>query len=493
MDLPPLPPMPAPPDFVPEPQPEPQPQPAPTTRSRDPLAVAIANASLLGAGYLALRRRKLAIATAFVTVVLLTVLATAARNVWMEVAVLAWWAVVIVHGWLSARRRRSPQEDARRQRLIALAVTLPVLLVVGFFRFDASRIEGDVTEARGDGDCGRALAVLDTLGAAHRVIDAPMTVRGEITARACHRLRVAGDDLDAALTGDLAALESGFGRLADVLAELPGHERMVERVVDGFLAGLPIDDPCETAAITDWLDEREPAGNALDRGVDVVARVAPAAIVTCADNRAAANDWQRARAGYQQLLDQYPGHELTGKATEGVQQATRALELANVRSLLAAAYGDVQPAYCSRPAAYSGAPAYRAQNPNRALMYGNSTYTGKLPREWMAGDAADAVLIVCAGKTELGAAVQTCPYESKSPLGGYRNVTFHKIAIPVRVYELRTGQVVHDTKVEIGGSSCPPILRYTRFTSIDPGPPSQVHVTPSDTDVHAPFNQMINP
>jgi hypothetical protein len=164
-----------------------------------------------------------------------------------------------------------------------------------------------------------------------------------------------------------------------------------------------------------------------------------------------------------------------------------------VRTLLGTTHPEILPAYCTRPAAYSGAPAYRAQNPNRALMYGNITYSNKLPREWMTSDAADAVLVICAGSTEFGAAVQTCPYESKSPLGGSRAVTFHKIAIPVRVYELRTGKVVHDTKVEIGGSSCPPILTYSRSINVDPGPPSQVYVTPSDADVHAPFNALINP
>ncbi|MCE6995983.1 hypothetical protein LZG04_14390 [Saccharothrix sp. S26] len=484
MDLPP-PPMPAPPEFHPDLPPRPAPRPG------DPPAVAIGNASLLGVGYFVLGRRKLGIAAAFVTVVLLTVLASAVRTVWMEVAVLGWWAAVVAHGWFLARR--SPREGVRRQRLVALAITVPVLLVVGFFRFDAARIEGDVTEARGEGDCGRAVTALDELGAVHHVVDAPLTVRGEVTAEACARLRVAEADLDAALTGDVTALEAGFGRLADVLTEVPGHERMVERALDGFLAGLPLDDPCRTVAVTDWLGEREPTGHVLDRAADVVPRTAPAALVACGANRAAAEDWQPAREVYQQLLDQYPGHELAGKATEGVQQATRALELANVRSLLAPTYGDAQPAYCSRPAPYSGAPAYRAQNPNRALIYGNTTYAQKLPREWIAGDAADAVLIICAGETELGAAVQTCPYESKSPLGGVRYVTFHKIAIPVRVYELRTGQVVHDTRLEIGGTSCPPILSYTSFTGVDLGPPSQVHVTPSDADVHAPFHPLINP
>jgi hypothetical protein len=53
----------------------------------------------------------------------------------------------------------------------------------------------------------------------------------------------------------------------------------------------------------------------------------------------AGQNWDPARARYQQLLDQYPGHELTARAQEGVRQATLALELANVRGLLAGPTG----------------------------------------------------------------------------------------------------------------------------------------------------------
>lgn len=465
-------------------------EPVHPVRSHDPLAVAIGNASLLGVGYLMLRRRALAVLTGLVTVLLVVLLAAVVRAVWFEVVVLFWWAFLVAHGWVLAGGR-ARRVAVRGQRLVALGITVPVLLAVGFLRLDAALIEQTVTEARGSGDCGPASTALDRVWLGHRVVDAPLTTRGDKTVEACRRLPVASDRLTTGLTGDTDALVAGFDGLASVLADLPGHEKMVDVVLDGFLAGLPTGNPCHTVEVTDWLRQREAGGNALDRSVDVVASTAPAALVGCAEDHMAGNDWETARTRYRQLLDQYPEHELAAKAQEGVRQATLAIELANVRRLLQAAPGS-QPAYCANPAQYSGAPPHGTAG-NRALIYGNATYTGKLPGEWRATDAADAVLVVCVGDTEMGTPVQTCPYENKTFPQFPQDVTFHKIAIPVRVYELRTGKPVADTKVEISGTSCPEILHYTTYLAHDLGPPSQVHVTASDDDVRAAFGALISP
>ncbi|WP_202918682.1 tetratricopeptide repeat protein [Saccharothrix deserti] len=465
-------------------------EPVHVTRSHDPLAVALGNASLLGIGYLMLRRRLLAVLTGLITVVLVVLLASVVRSVWFEVVLLVWWVALIAHGWFLASRR-AQRVAVRRQRLVALVVTVPVLLTVGFLRFDAARIERNVTEARGSGDCAQASAALGEVGLGHRVVDAPLTTRGDKTAEACRRLSVARERLTTSLTGDTDALAEGFNRLAPVLAELPGHEKMVDVVLDGFLAGLPAENPCHTVTVTDWLRQREASDNALDRSADVVPRTAPAALVGCGDALMAAKDWEAARTRYQQLLDQYPGHELAAKAQEGARQATLAIELANVRNLLRGP-SSTQPAYCANPAQYSGAAPY-GKGINRALIYGNDYYTNKFPAEWRAADAADAVLVVCVGKEEMGTPVQTCPYESKIFPEFPRDVTFRKIAIPVKVYELRTGKPVADTKVEIGGASCPEVLHYTSYGPTDLGPPGEVHVTPSDDDVRGAFVPLISP
>ncbi|KUL23233.1 tetratricopeptide repeat protein [Streptomyces regalis] len=459
----------------------------PEGRAHDPLAVALGNASLLGVGYLMLGRRKLAVAAVVVTVVLVSVLASVARP-WCEVVVLLWWAAVIAHGWfLAARRTR--RVAVRRLRLVALGVTVPVLLTVGLLRFDASRIERSVTGARESGDCADVLTAQDRVWFGHRIADAPLTVRGDETVQACHRLRTAKDRLTTGLTGDTGALKAGFATLASVLTD-PGNDKTVEAVLNGFLSGLPAKEPCDTVTVTDWLRERKPSHNVLDRSADTATRTAPAALVGCGDDLLADKDWEKARTRYQQLLDQYPDDALTAKARGGVKKTTLTIELANVRSLLKGST-YLEPEYCDTPAKYSGAAPY-GKGTNRALFYGNKYYADLLPAEWKATDAAHAVLVVCADDDEDGTAVRTCPYENKTFPQFPRKVTFHKIAIPVKVYELRTGKLVADRKVQIGGASCPEVLEYETYGPTDLGPPSDVQVTESKADVRDAFRPLIN-
>ncbi|ANZ42681.1 hypothetical protein BBK82_12320 [Lentzea guizhouensis] len=454
---------------VPAPEPEPRP--------RDAVAAAIGNASLLSIGYLLLGRRLLALLTLLGTAVLVSVV-VAVPSVWLEVAVLVWWAAMTWHGWhLGSGRAGSV---VRRHRRVALAVAVPVLLVFGLVRFDAARLEGNVTEARQQGDCARAETELAKVWFGHRVADAPMTLRTDRTVDACRRLREASGRLDAALAeGDTDALGEGFRGLGVVLAALPGHDRMADVALDRFLDGLPTEDACRTSSLTDWLKARKPTGDGRDRAATAVPRVAPAALLGCGDVRMAARDFRVAQQRYQQLLDDHPGHELTGKAQEGVTKARLAAELAHVRNL----HGG----YCSRPAAYSGAPEFRRGAVNRAVVWGNRQHVDKLPGDWLTHDVGEAVLVVCTGQTEFGAPTQTCPYRSTRS-GQVGSVTFRKIAIPVKAYELRTGKVVVETRVEIGGTSCP----GTFFASGD-GPPPNRYVSPSDGDVRAGYAAVIAP
>ncbi|RJQ88173.1 hypothetical protein [Amycolatopsis panacis] len=112
--------------------------------------------------------------------------------------------------------------------------------------------------------------------------------------------------------------------------------------------------------------------------------------------------------------------------------------------------------------------------------------------EWRAPDAAQAVLVVCLGEPADGTALHTCPYENKMMPNFPSNVTFHKIAVALKAYELRTGKPVVDTKVEIGGASCPKVLRYRSYSHLaDLGPPPDTPVTPTDDDVPAAFAPVI--
>ncbi|KOV78693.1 hypothetical protein ADL03_39285 [Nocardia sp. NRRL S-836] len=461
--------MPHPAAFAPEQEPEPRP--------RDAVAAAVGNASLLSIGYLLLGRRLPAFLTLVVTVALVTAV-VAVPSVWLEVAVAAWWAAMTWHGWRLGGGRAGAV--VRRHRRIALAVAVPVLLVFGLVRFDAARLEGTLTEARDRGDCAQAETALAKVWFGHRVVNAPMALRTDRTAEACRRLREASGRLrDSLAVGDTKALSDGFRGLGVVLATLPGHDRMVDAELDRFLRGLPTTDACRTNTLTDWLKARKPTGNGLDRAATVLPRVAPAALLGCGDARMAANDFRVAGQRYQQLLDEHPGHELTGKAREGVTKARLAAELAHVRGLGGG--------YCSQPAAYSGAPEFRGGAVNRAVVWGNREYVDKLPADWLTGDVGQAVLVVCTGQTEFGTPTQTCPYRS-SRSGQVSNVTFRKIAIPVTAYELRTGKVVVQTRVEIGGASCP-----SSFFVFGDGLPPNRYVSPSDGDIRAGYAAVITP
>lgn len=464
-------------------------KPVPGGRWQDPLAVAVGNASLLGAGYLMLGRRLLAAATGLVTVVLLVLLVTAFRTVWFEVLALAWWAALVAHGWYLARGGTGGLA-VRRQRLVALYFAVPVLLTAGFLRFDAATIGRQLADARRTGDCGRAAAALDRIWFGDRVLDAPLTVRGDGTRQACRRLATARERLRLALAeGDTHALGAGFAVLAGVLADLPGHDAMVDVALDGFLARLPTDDACHTAAITDWLRARRPDHTTLDRSAGVVGRTAPAALLGCGDAQMAAKRWTAARSRYQELLDRYPDDPRAGAARTGVREATLAIELATVRRLLEGPR-STQPEYCSHPAKYSGAKPF-GTGTNRALFYGNSDYTDRLPARWRATDPTNAVLVVCADDDENGTSVQTCPYQNKAMPDFPVEVTFHKIAIPVRAYELRTGRLVAHRTLQIGGSSCPQVLHYTSYVR-DLGPPSDVYVHATTADIRAAFSGLVN-
>ncbi|WP_405723216.1 hypothetical protein OG607_14295 [Streptomyces sp. NBC_01537] len=454
-------------------------------RARDPLAVALGNASLLGVGYLLLGRRKLAVAAVVVTAALVCGAASVARP-WCEAVVLVWWAAVIAHGWSLARSLvggHSGRFGAREQRLIALGLTLPVLLAVGLLRYDASRIDRSVNEARERGDCAEVLTAQSGVWFGPRIADAPLTARGDGTVRACNRLRTARTDLATALNGYTAALEEGFGTLASVLAE-PGNDKTVEATLNGFLDGLPAKDPCDTVTVTDWLRDRKPSHDVLDRSADTAARVAPAAHLGCGDKLMAAGNWEDARTQYEQLLNQYPGNDLTDKARKGLRKATQSIELDNVRSLLADGTGS-QPEYCSHPAKYSGAKPV-GKGVNRALFYADDDsaddYSDRLPGSWKADDPTNAVLVVCMGEDGFGSSVETCTYRNQDS-GAISDVSFDRIAIPVKVYELRTGKLIANRKIQINGTSCPEsFFGYS---------PSDRYVDPSKSDVRAAFRPLV--
>ncbi|MFC5956119.1 tol-pal system YbgF family protein [Streptomyces pratens] len=442
----------------------------------DPLAVALGNASLLGVGYLLMRRHGLFWTAAVVTFALVwTTVATA--ETWSEVLLLLWWAAVVAHGWLLARRRQGSPRTA--QRLVALGLSVAVLLGVGLLRFDAHGIEDDIDQARADGDCGAVTEAQQRVWAGHRVAAAPVAARGDTAVDTCERLETAEARLAAGLNGDQDDLTSGFRLLASILEEDSRNDATVGASLDRFLDGLPTDDACETVRITDWLSDREsePGRRVLDRSSETAHRLAPAALMGCGDALMSTQEWSQAESRYQRLLDEYPGDSHEGRARKAIRKAVLALQLDEVQELVR------ENRYCEEPAKYEGAPARRAGS-GRSLFLGDSEHSGKLPGAWRTTDAAKAALVVCVGRQDFGSAVRTCPYRSETS-GQITDVTFRRISLPVKVYALRTGKRVADRTVQISGSTCPSL--FFTYGVI----PSDKYVTPSKSDIRNAFSSVL--
>ncbi|MGW0732281.1 hypothetical protein [Streptomyces sp. NPDC002851] len=458
--------------------------------AHDPMAVALGNASLLGIGYLLLGHWRLAAIAALGTGMLLNLTASTAET-WCELLLLLWWAAGTAHGWFLAHRR-AEHVVRRGQRAGALAVTVAVLLPAVLLRVDAYGINNRVNEAREHGDCETAVAAQGEVWFGHRVAGAPVAAPGDAVVAACHRLERAATTLaDAGRSGKAEDLERGFRILADVLNK-PGNEQTVKATLDTFLDALPTPDSCDTADITDWLRDREPTRDVLDRSADTATRTQPAALVGCGDDLMDENNWQQARARYQHLLDTYPDDIRTDEARSGAKKATLAIELDNVRRLVKATY-SAKSGYCDAPAKYSAAPPYR-KGYNRALFLGDTEateYTDKLPGDWRTGDPAKAALVVCADTAKNGAAVETCYYENKQSKYLPHEVTFRKVKIPLKVYELRTGKRVDPREVQISGGSCPSVLHYEYYGTYDYGPGGDEFVSTAKSDVRDAFRPVV--
>ncbi|MFE5604375.1 hypothetical protein ACFQ8O_34935 [Streptomyces coelicoflavus] len=447
-------------------------------REPDPLAVAVGNASLLGAGYLLLGRRALFWSAAAGTASLLWLTHETART-WCELLVVLWWAALVAHGWWLARRH--PAAGPRRgQRVVALALTVPVLAAAGWVRFDAYGIEDRVTEARADGSCRAAVDAQEQVAFRHRLLAAPVAARGDTVVGACERLDTAAGYLSGGLTGDLDLLESAFDTLGAVLGE-PGNERTVEATLERYLGRLPTDDGCLDVRIADWLRDRRTGPEDLTGPASAAsARIAPGALAECGDALMGDEEWADARESYRRLLDEHPGDGRADDAREGIRKASLAIELRRVRDLVTAADG-MDSGYCREPAKYSAAPAYR-KGRSGAVFVGDTEYTDKLPEAWRA-DAPDAALVVCADEADAGDVVETCRYRDHK--GRIGSVRFNKLAVRVKAYALRTGKLVTDRTVQIGGKSCPGTLGY--FGTL----PSRMAVTPSNADVRDAFAPVV--
>ncbi|MBL7253550.1 tetratricopeptide repeat protein [Paractinoplanes lichenicola] len=467
-----------------------QPRPPAPRKNSDRLAVAVGNASLLSVGYMMARRGGLAFFSLLVTFGLLVIAVPRVHSTTIEIVAVGWWLIMVVHGWFLGGGYVDTRTKVT-QRIVAVCFALPVLLGLGLLRADAGEIGQTVTDARASGDCTYAMDSLDKVWFGLRIANAPLAVRGDATVEACRQLRDAGADLTTALNGSPTELNRGFATLGSVLAERPGHERMVDTTLDGFLTALPGPEPCGTVQVTEWLGKRPASNNTLDRSAEVVPELEPKALTGCADSYLADKKWQQARTTYQQLIKRYPNDPGKAKAQDGILKADIAIELDTVRQRLQGGLGSGQPPYCGNPAKYRLARPV-SKGTNKTLFYGNSTQIGRLPGSWKATDVTKAVLVVCVGPDTRGAATRTCSYRGQFGLGRRYPVTFHKVAVRVKAYEIRTGRLVSNRALQFGGSSCPATISYrTPAYGIDTGPPRHMDVKINANDVRAQFQKVI--
>ena len=242
--------------------------------------------------------------------------------------------------------------------------------------------------------------------------------------------------------------------------------------------------------IVDWLRTQKPAGNILDEAKELVPKIEPNALLACGDAQAAKASWTQARATYVRLIDRYPKAKQTVRAQAGVHKADQAILQAKIKAELDRVRGLVTSGeYCAKPAKFSLAPRLRS-GVNRTVFAGTDTYTEKLPSQWKGTTADNSAMVICSSDETQGSAVRTCPYTSIIGSSGTHYVTFHKIAVPVKVYELRTGRLLQKTTVQISGSVCPSTISYTTYNGVGAPDPDQ-YVRETAATIQAAYRPLV--
>lgn len=493
--------------------PPPTPQTKPSTEhTPDRLFVVLGNATLLGIGYMMMRRPRLAIASLIGSLGLPALIAFYPYVLVRRLLLPVWWAAVVVHAWRSASRKdpvlRGVENSVWRKRALAAACLVWVLLA--WVRVDSWAIVRDAEVAHADRDCDRAVASLRWLGAAHGVVHGSVASRGEGEGEACELLIDALDTLgrptaaekleaylehpgylwagagperaenlfesvmdsrDEVLEDEdsaLATIEEAFAQLSVTLQDTHGQSEGVREVVESFLAELDEAPHCRAKDIDTWLFEQTWEEPELNEAVAAEAGQAPVRMFDCADDLSR-TDEEAANEAYQAFLMAHPEHTL----------ATRAVE-----NLLS------DGSYCQYPAAYPGAPAYEGGCPHAMETVGIRPSEYDFPDSWQAQTTDETVLVVCVEGPERGSFQQTCAYEpGEGQLAQYAEVDFYASEFTVQAYELRSGELVADYAEEVG-DPCPGVIEYTTNPYLDTVP-GTYDSDYSDADVRAIFDRLM--
>ncbi|MBB5998986.1 hypothetical protein [Streptomonospora salina] len=482
----------------------------------------LGNATLLGVGYLLLRRPRLAALALAVSAGLLTLTALYPAFLVWRFLLVAWWLTLVIHTWRTAPPApREPPEPRSRwnplwRRRVLLAACL-LLVAFGWLRFDTWTVVHYAEDAHAAGECDRAVDSLWSIGPIHGAAYGSAAERGEAERTACERLLTALDAGDAATAatklgaylerpdarwdgagpkraeflldvamqndgeefrGDddpaLAATEAAFTQLSDTLQDTPGQSGRVRAVTESFIASLAETPPCKAKAIDNWMLDQDWQNPELAEPVASEADRVPGRMFDCAESFGV-TDPDAAGAAYQAYLKAYPEHESAADAAEAL-------------------LSDEQ--YCEHPAAYPGAPAYKGDGPHAMQTFGIDAAQYGFPDSWQADGAAETVLVTCVEGPERGSRQETCYYSAGAdqPLvtqQGNAEVDFFASEFSVTAYSLRTGKPVNDYSEEIG-DPCPPVLEYESSTYLDLGPPSDYDSDYSDADVRGIFDRLMD-
>jgi hypothetical protein len=474
-------------------------------RHGDPYAALIGNATLLGIGYLLLDRAKAFAVTLLVSAWLVCFAAVAPDTAPPRLLLLLWWTATMLHTcWLVRPGRLAARgtplvdlhgrEPERRSRLFAGAVLLLTLMAIVGIRFDAVQIVAAAEAAHREGDCERTEAVLAGFDATHRVADGALA--GEVFANeeACELLLEAMGEgaqrgaatlksymdhpgamwdgawemrarllLDAALdpldSESRVDVEEALDLMAAALDESPDRSRAVRAIAEDFVEDLAayLGAECRVKELDEWLLAREPEHPALDEPLAAVSGLLPPAALECARATYRENDLNAARELYEEFLADHSDHELAAEAARELEEVETEIEREHVEDLLFG--GD----YCGSPAPYRGAEAYSGSGTNPMWLFGLDSTEYEIPDSWTTANVDETVLVVCVEGPERGSFIESCEYEDFD--GAYLgSVSFYANEFSIKAYELRTGGLVEDYSVELGGS-CPYVLTF--YGSID--------------------------
>ncbi|MDA1361042.1 hypothetical protein O1R50_15530 [Glycomyces luteolus] len=461
------------------------PRPAPPGRETDPVVAIAGNATMLGIGYMFMRRPILAALALSGTGFLVWSAAVQTEQPLWRYLLPAWGLAMILHAWRLTRRTRpdhlvaiAEPTPVRRARCFAVTAAAIVVLTVSWFHLDAWWIARGAETAHAAGDCEAATAAIDTLDAVHRVAFGPVVLRAEEEREACELLLTALDEaraeaptdaadaietylehpgarwdgagpkraeflLDAAILDshpDLSTVEEAFAQLSATLEEHPGQSGTVEATVERFMADLAEAPSCTGHTVDDWLAAQDWDAEELTAPIAAAADQVPVRMLGCAQERAG-GDAEGAGILFREFLTAYPDHELAGEAADGILASGT---------------------YCADPVAYRGAPAADGAGPHPMQLVGAWGAEGRgFPDSWLATTAAETALVVCVD-AEVGEFQDSCMY--RAPSGDTFWATFFAHRFTIKAYSLQTGEVVADYAREIG-NACPNRLDGT-YTSI---------------------------